>query len=314
MPKYRCVKHQKIMNEKIENNKIQPYCVDCRTEELYREKLQDYTYNETRYMKEHKRIVRNERFSKVFESSFTVLFYFIILSFIIGSLLEGFFSLEIGAFTGILFCLGLSFLVFIYLIVKFDEPTTIFSEPTEEIIRDIVIVEKEHNEKAVENYKNKLQKEYAVKSTRIDEVDNMKGLEFEHFVAELLWNIGYMNVRVTKGSGDFGVDIIATNIKGEKTAIQCKRYKGKVGYDAIQQILAGKTKEKCKKGMVITNSYFTKPAFEASKEFGIELWSRKRLIEEMQKYEPRFTWEEFLNSYYTKPKGKPSYKNRVLVP
>ncbi|WP_077211806.1 restriction endonuclease [Bacillus dakarensis] len=205
-------------------------------------------------------------------------------------------------------------IIFIYVFVYTEEPTTIYSKPAEERIRDNVELEKENNERTVANSKSKLQKEYAVKSTRIDEIDNMKGIEFEYFIAELLRSIGFKNVIVTKGSGDFGVDILATNINGENTAIQCKRYKAKVGYDSIQQILAGKTKEKCKKAIVITNSYFTKPAFEAAGEFGIELWNRKRLIEEMQKHEPRFTWGNFLNCHYTKPKGKPSYENRVLVP
>jgi len=41
-------------------------------------------------------------------------------------------------------------------------------------------------------------------------VDNMDGLSFECFVATLLEHEGFTRVEITKGSGDFGVDIIAT--------------------------------------------------------------------------------------------------------
>ena len=109
------------------------------------------------------------------------------------------------------------------------------------------------------------------------------------------------------------MDILAVNLQGETTAIQCKRLKSKVGNGAIQEIYLGKKLYKCKKGMVITNSYFTQPAYNSAINSGIELWNRNRLIEEMKKQEPRFIWEEYLNSYYIKPKGKQGYKDRLLV-
>ena len=39
----------------------------------------------------------------------------------------------------------------------------------------------------------------------------MTGLQYENFVAEYLESCNYTSVEVTKGSGDFGVDVTAYN-------------------------------------------------------------------------------------------------------
>ena len=48
-----------------------------------------------------------------------------------------------------------------------------------------------------------------VKDQRPIYVDEMEGHDFEYYCADLLKEIGYEDVEVTKGSGDFGVDILA---------------------------------------------------------------------------------------------------------
>ncbi len=58
--------------------------------------------------------------------------------------------------------------------------------------------------------------------------DDMEGHEFERYCAELLEENGFQEVEVTKGSGDYGVDILAEK-DGITYAIQCKRYTGPVG-------------------------------------------------------------------------------------
>ena len=40
-------------------------------------------------------------------------------------------------------------------------------------------------------------------------MDEMEGLEFEYFCAQLLRQNGFCEVEVTKGSGDYGIDILA---------------------------------------------------------------------------------------------------------
>ena len=63
-------------------------------------------------------------------------------------------------------------------------------------------------------------------------LDEMEGVEFEQYCAELLRNRGFIDVKLTKASGDFGVDILAEK-DGVTYAIQCKRYADPVGVKEI---------------------------------------------------------------------------------
>ncbi|BCL59464.1 hypothetical protein DGMP_01570 [Desulfomarina profundi] len=90
-------------------------------------------------------------------------------------------------------------------------------------------------------------------------VDNLSGLEFEKYIAWLLGRKGYQEVEITKGSGDFGVDIVAS-FGGSKYAIQVKRYSSNVSRRAVSDAVAGKGHYFCSEAMVITNSHFTKQA------------------------------------------------------
>ncbi|WP_077211805.1 hypothetical protein [Bacillus dakarensis] len=92
MPKYRCVKHQKIMNEKIEDNKIQPYCTECRIEDLLQEQEKQYLHNEIHYIREHKKSVVKEKFFWAFKPSFISLFVTVAPSLLLGALTEEIFS------------------------------------------------------------------------------------------------------------------------------------------------------------------------------------------------------------------------------
>lgn len=87
----------------------------------------------------------------------------------------------------------------------------------------------------------------------------MTGHDYEYVVADYLRSRGYHNVKVTKGSGDFGVDVIATK-NGVKYAVQCKLYSSPVGVSAVQEVVAGKAYYGCKGAMVVTNSTFTAAA------------------------------------------------------
>lgn len=119
------------------------------------------------------------------------------------------------------------------------------------------------------------------KPSRIDE---MEGHEFEYFCAELLQERGFGDVRVTKGSGDYGVDILAEK-DGVSYAIQCKAYASPVGVKAVQEAYAGRDYYDCMVGAVLTNQYFTKPAVEAAKKLKILLWDRGYLDEMMSERE-----------------------------
>ena len=69
--------------------------------------------------------------------------------------------------------------------------------------------------------------------------DLSSGFEFEQYIANLLRKIGYSDVTITKSTGDYGVDVVAT--KDLVTyAFQCKYYSQPVGNKAIQEVFTGK--------------------------------------------------------------------------
>ena len=47
------------------------------------------------------------------------------------------------------------------------------------------------------------------KNYYLEEIDNMSGLQFEKASKNILINNGFYDVKITKSSGDFGVDILA---------------------------------------------------------------------------------------------------------
>ena len=104
-------------------------------------------------------------------------------------------------------------------------------------------------------------------------LDQMEGHEFERFCAQLLRQHGFTEVEVTRGSGDFGVDVLAEK-DGVTYAVQCKRYDAPVGVKAVQEACAGREYYDRMVGAVMTNQYFTQPAVEAAKRLKILLWDR----------------------------------------
>lgn len=113
--------------------------------------------------------------------------------------------------------------------------------------------------------------------------DNMEGHAFEQFCAAVLAKNGFEDIRVTQGSGDQGVDIIAYK-DYVKYGIQCKCYSSDIGNRAVQEVFAGKTYYQCHVGVVLTNRYFTKSAKELAQRNGVILWDRDRLLEMVEKY------------------------------
>jgi len=106
--------------------------------------------------------------------------------------------------------------------------------------------------------------------------DDMSGLEFEQYCSQLLKANGFHDVSVTKASGDYGVDILAT--KDMITyAIQCKVYAEPVGIKAVQEAYAGRDYHDCMVGVVLTNQRFTKAAQNCAARLKILLWDRDYL-------------------------------------
>jgi multisubunit Na+/H+ antiporter MnhG subunit len=89
----------------------------------------------------------------------------------------------------------------------------------------------------------------------IAKIDEMSGAEFEAYLQRVLISQGF-EVKVTRASGDLGVDLIAAR-SGDSIAIQVKRYGTKISRRAISDAVAGMRHYGCGKAMVITNNYFT---------------------------------------------------------
>lgn len=110
----------------------------------------------------------------------------------------------------------------------------------------------------------------------ISETDGMEGHEFENYCADLLRKNGFVNVSVTPGSGDQGVDVIAEK-EGVRYAVQCKCYSSALGNTPVQEVCAGKSMYNCHVGVVMTNNYFTAGAKQLAEKNGILLWDRDKL-------------------------------------
>lgn len=113
----------------------------------------------------------------------------------------------------------------------------------------------------------------AARRRRPGDMDLMEGHEFEYYCADLLRQAGFLEVEVTRGSGDYGVDILAER-DGVTYAVQCKRYDGPVGVKAVQEAYAGRDYYDRMVGAVMTNQYFTRPAVEVARKLKILLWDR----------------------------------------
>lgn len=95
------------------------------------------------------------------------------------------------------------------------------------------------------------------------------GHAFEEWVASSLRTFGW-KAQVTPGSGDQGVDVIAT--RGDiSVAIQVKCYTGKVGNAAVQEVFSGAAHLGVQHAVVIATGGFTPSAMQLSQTTGVYL-------------------------------------------
>lgn len=100
-------------------------------------------------------------------------------------------------------------------------------------------------------------------------VDGMSGIDFEHHCAQLLQDAGW-DARVTKASGDQGIDIVA-KLGSLHAVFQCKSYSRDVGNAAVQEIIAGMAFEGANIGAVVSNASYTTSARQLTASTGVHL-------------------------------------------
>lgn len=88
--------------------------------------------------------------------------------------------------------------------------------------------------------------------------DDLTPAEYELFCAQVLRESGW-DARVTKGSRDQGVDVVAAR-NDLRVVIQCKLYTAPVGNKAVQEVSAGRAHEQAHFGVVVSNSRYTASA------------------------------------------------------
>lgn len=97
----------------------------------------------------------------------------------------------------------------------------------------------------------------------------INGIDFEYWCAARIEEQGW-HVRVSKASGDQGIDIEAMK-DGMHVAIQCKRYTNPIGNKSVQEAFTGATHYRANKAVVIGTGGYTKAAIELATNTGVLL-------------------------------------------
>jgi HJR/Mrr/RecB family endonuclease len=105
-------------------------------------------------------------------------------------------------------------------------------------------------------------------------IREMSGKQFELFVRNRLVEQGYDRVKTTAASGDMGADLIAEK-DGRTVVVQCKRYSGVVGIQAVQEVIGAKHFDAADEAWVVTDSTFTKAARNLARAAKVRL---RRLV------------------------------------
>ena len=107
-------------------------------------------------------------------------------------------------------------------------------------------------------------------------IDQMDGVQFEHFLVELFRQLQY-KAKGSKASHDYGADLILD--KDHRIVVQAKRYgvNNKVGIKAVQEVYFAQTYFQANEAWVLTNSLFTQSAKNGAEKTGVKLFDREDL-------------------------------------
>lgn len=144
--------------------------------------------------------------------------------------------------------------------------------------------------KFILTYYKKYKLEKALGKSGMHDIDYMDGFLFEEYLSVLFKKLGY-KPQVTKRVGDYGADLI---LKGKKKiVVQAKRYRGKVGLKAVQEVYSAKAFYNCDEAWVVTNSIYTNQAKNLAKACNVKLIDREGLQKMILKANPEEKPREF---------------------
>jgi hypothetical protein len=229
---------------------------------------------EDRYLK-----IKDET-NKIYRFSLDPLYIYlsllvIVLSYFYGNFFTGLF--------GVFFVpLILSFLEKLY---KQDRLAKIEDLPKFENYKkaiDIFSSQRRDYESALKNYQSKLNQIEAIKQRDLNRKNfgywsSLDPYEFEREIAVLFDKHGF-KTKVTKGSGDGGIDIILFK-NSEAGIVQCKRHKTKVSPSVIRDIYGTMLGGKYKFAYVVCPAGFSEESMRFSRGKKIQLIGLKRIME-----------------------------------
>lgn len=103
----------------------------------------------------------------------------------------------------------------------------------------------------------------------------MDGKKYEKHVAKKMKWRGYIFVRVTGQSADYGRDIKARTFPlMRKAIVQCKYYSKPVGVKAVQEAISAREFYRASVAIVASNNTFTRNAKVLAQKCNVRLWER----------------------------------------
>ena len=123
------------------------------------------------------------------------------------------------------------------------------------------------------------------------QLSNMHPYRFEQLVRDLLEAMGYEDVTVTKASGDYGVDVVATVQFGITTiteVVQVKRHQNSISRPILDQLRGALPYYKALRGTIITLGTFSSGCINAALFAGaapIGLIDGDKLLDLLLKYD-----------------------------
>lgn len=118
------------------------------------------------------------------------------------------------------------------------------------------------------------------------DINSLSGHQFENLVETLIQKMGFIT-RERTTSADGGIDILAINpqpILEGSYIIQCKRYLKPVSVSVIRDLYGVVHSNNANKGILITNSTYTKPALDFAVNKQLELIDGEKLLQLLVKY------------------------------